>query len=215
MNKSNKSKIKNQNSKKGGFPNLRNLMLNVLIIIVLATVIIFITFRWINSYTKHSEYIQVPQVVDMDKAKAAETLINMRLRYIISDFRYDSQRSEGEIIEQRPSTGAMVKEGRIIYLTANSGKQPVKTIPDVADNSSLRAAESKLKAAGFNLTAHEYIAGDADWVYQIKYKGDTITHGVEIPEGSYLTIVVGNGNPIEIIERADSIETIEQEFFGE
>lgn len=194
---------------------MRNLLLNVLAIVVLNAFILFMALRWMNSYTKHGEAIQVPEVVGMDGARAAETLTSAGLKFVISDFHYDSQLSEGEVIEQKPSSGALVKEERIIYLTVNSGKQPVKAVPDVADNSSLRAAESRLKAAGFKLTLHEYVAGDADWVYQVKYNGEIITNGIELPEGSYLTIVVGNGDPVEVIEEADSTETIESEFFGE
>ena len=90
----------------------------------------------------------------------------------------------------------------------------MKMIPDVADNSSLRAAESLLLGSGFKLTPHEYVDGDEDWVYEIKYQGKTIESGAEVPEGSTLTIVVGNGTPVEDIESADSSTVIESLFFN-
>ena len=89
----------------------------------------------------------------------------------------------------------------------------MRAVPDVADNSSLRAAESRLEAAGFKLAKTEYVDGDMDWVYEIRYQGVAIEAGTEIPEGSTLTIVAGNGNPVDNLEEADSTAVIDSEFF--
>ena len=120
---------------------------------------------------------------------------------------------EGGVIEQKPKPGAYVKDGRKIYLTLNSGKVPMRAVPDVADNSSLRAAESRLQAAGFKLTKTVYVNGDLDWVYEIRYQGKEVEAGTELPEGSILTIVAGNGSPIEYIEEVDSTAVIDTDFF--
>ena len=50
---------------------------------------------------------------------------------------------------------------------------------------------------------------------EIKYNGKAIESGTEIPEGSTLTIVAGNGNAVEDIEAADSVTIIESLFFNE
>ena len=89
----------------------------------------------------------------------------------------------------------------------------MRAVPDVADNSSIRAAESKLRAAGFKLTRTVYIDGDLDWVYEIRYQGQKIEAGTELPEGSTLTIVAGNGNPVIYIEEVDSTTVVDSEFF--
>ena len=120
---------------------------------------------------------------------------------------------EGGVIEQNPKPGSFVKQERKIYLTLNSGKEPMKKVPDLADNSSLRAAESHLRAAGFKLSPTVYVDGDMDWVYEIRYQGLEIKAGTEIPEGSVLTIVAGNGNPVEHIEEVDSATVIDSDFF--
>ena len=142
-------------------------------------------------------------------------LQNNSLAGEVTEYRYHKNMEEGTVIEQRPKQGAYVKEGRTIYLVVNSGKIPMKVVPDVADNSSLRAAETLLLGSGFKLTPHEYVDGDADWVYEIKYNGKAIESGTEIPEGSTLTIVAGNGNAVEDIEAADSVTIIESLFFNE
>jgi beta-lactam-binding protein with PASTA domain len=189
------------------------ILLNVLAIIAVATVLVLVTFRWMKSYTRHGQYIAVPDVAGMYEEEAGKALAAAGLKYEVSDYKYDNQLVEGGVIEQNPKPGAYVKEGRKIYLTLNSGKEPVKAVPDLADNSSLRAAESQLLAAGFKLTATEYIDGDLDWVYEIRYKGNEIKAGTEIPVGSVLTIVAGNGTPVEEIEEADSLAVIDADFF--
>lgn len=189
------------------------ILLNLLAMLIIAFLLVIVTFQWMKSYTLHGQYISVPDVSGMFEEEAGQALSAAGLRYEISDYKYDKNMVEGGVIEQRPKSGAYVKQGRKVYLTVNSGKEPVKTLPDLADNSSLRAAEARLKAAGFKLTQPVYIDGDLNWVYEIRYQGDPIEAGTEIPEGSVLTIVAGNGNPVTVIEEVDSTAVIDTEFF--
>ena len=189
------------------------ILLNVLAMIVIGIVLVLVTFRWIKSYTLHGEYIAVPDVSGMYEEEAGKVLADAGLKYEVLDYKYDNMMIEGGVIEQKPKPGSYVKDGRKIYLTLNSGKVPTRPVPDVADNSSLRAAESRLTAAGFKLGKAVYIDGDLDWVYEIRYQGEKIEAGTEIPEGSLLTIVAGNGNPVEHIEEVDSATVIDSDFF--
>ena len=200
-------------SKNGKKKTIGWILLNLLIMIALAFILIILTFNWIKSYTRHGEYITVPDVSGMYEEEAGEVLAAVGLKYEVLDYKYDNMMVEGGVIEQKPKPGSYVKDGRKIYLTLNSGKVPMKAVPDVADNSSLRAAESKLRAAGFKLGRTIYINGDLDWVYEIRYQGLEIEAGTEIPEGSVLTIVVGNGNPVQHIEEVDSTTIIDSDFF--
>ena len=173
------------------------------------------TFRWLNTYTRHGQYITVPNVSGMTEEEAASALSTYKLKAEVTDFQYDRNMKPGAVIKQQPTAGAHVKDGRTIYLTVNSGKEPMRAVPDVADNSSLRAAESRLRIEGFRLTEPERIDGDLDWVYEIKHEGSAVAAGTELPEGSLLTIVVGNGNDVETTEDADSTVIIEYDFFDD
>lgn len=199
--------------KNGKISGLVIILLNVLAIVVIGTILVLVTFKWIKSYTLHGQYITVPDVSGMYEEEAGQALAAVGLKYEVLDYKYDKMMVEGGVIEQKPKPGAFVKDGRKVYLTLNSGKEPMKTIPDLADNSSLRAAESRLQAAGFKLAPTVYIDGDLDWVYEIRYQGEPIDAGTEIPEGSTLTIVVGNGTPVEVIEDVDSTAIIDADFF--
>ncbi len=197
------------NKKRGVF----YILVNISAMVIIAILLVLVTFKWMKSYTLHGQYITVPDVTGMYEEEARQTLSMAGLNYEISDYKFDKMMVEGGVIEQKPKPGAFVKQDRKIYLTLNSGKEPLRAVPDVADNSSLRAAESKLRAAGFKLTETEYVDGDQDWVYEIRYLGEEIKAGTEIPEGSTLTIVAGNGNPIVEIEKADSTIVIDMDFF--
>lgn len=189
-------------------------LVNLGAMVVTTLLLVFGTMKWIASYTRHGEYITVPSVVGMFEAEAARALEEVGLHYEVSDYKFDNSFVEGGVIEQKPVAGAYVKENRKIYITINSGKEPVRAVPDLADNSSLRAAASQLEAAGFKLSPTIYVDGDLDWVYEIRYKGIAIEAGTEVPEGSVLTIVAGNGNAIP--EPVDSGEVIvDTEFFVE
>jgi beta-lactam-binding protein with PASTA domain len=197
------------------FKNIWRIVFHLFLMVVVVALIIFGTFKWLHSYTNHGEHIEVPAVDGLVVEDAMIVLQNNSLAGEVTEYRYHKNMEEGTVIEQRPKQGAYVKEGRTIYLVVNSGKIPMKVVPDVADNSSLRAAETLLLGSGFKLTPHEYVDGDADWVYEIKYNGKAIESGTEIPEGSTLTIVAGNGNAVEDIEAADSVTIIESLFFNE
>ena len=189
------------------------ILLSVMTMVFISIMLLLFTFGWMKKYTLHGQFISVPDVSGMYEEEAGQALAAVGLKYEVLDYKYDKQMVEGGVIEQKPKPGAHVKDGRKIYLTLNSGKEPMRAVPDVADNSSLRAAESKLRAAGFKLAKTVYIDGDQDWVYEIRYNGEKIEAGTEIPEGSTLAIVAGNGNPIEQIEEVDSTTIIDQEFF--
>lgn len=202
-------------TKNGGSPWVR-LLVNLGAMAIIIAIIITVLLKWMDSYTRHGQYITVPDVTGLSADQAGQNITSCGLRYEISEYRYDANLSEGAVIEQTPKARSGVKEGRIIYLTLNSGKIPTRTIPDVADNSSLRAAESKLLGAGFVLAETEYIPGEKDWVYEIKYGGRTITAGESLPEGATLTIVAGNGEEA-VEELPDSLTgtVMDMDFFTE
>ena len=80
-----------------------------------------------------------------------------------------------------------------MQLTLSSSKEPMQSLPDVADNSSLREAEARLLAAGFRLNPVVRVPGEADWVYSVLMGKDTIKNGSQVPMGAAITLLVGSG----------------------
>ena len=75
---------------------------------------------------------------------------------------------------------ALVKEGRKIYLVLNTTEAPKQGIPPVIDNCSLREAQFRLKAAGFQVQKVDIIPGEREWVYGVRYDGIELENGAAI-----------------------------------
>lgn len=124
--------------------------------------------------------------------EAQQALCNQKLKGLVIDSSYVKGVPDGMVLDQNPAGGARVKEGRTIYLTVTTSKVPLVKLPDLIDNSSLRQAEAKLKAMGFKLTEPEYVSGEQDWIYGIKYRGRSLASGDKVPHEAMLTLCVGN-----------------------
>ena len=175
---------------------LRLIVINLVAMAAVVVAAVFVTFRWIDKYTEHGIAITVPNVTGMQEEEAIQVLSQYRLVGIADVMEYRKGVPVGEVLSQRPGSNAKVKHGRKIYLSISSGNHPTKAVPDVADNSSLRQAESRLRAAGFLLTPHDTIEGELDWVYGVRYNGRELKGEEQIPEGATLTLIIGGGEKI-------------------
>jgi beta-lactam-binding protein with PASTA domain len=187
----------------------RIILINFIAMVAVVVAIPFAVLSWLDDYTLHGKVIEVPNVCGQSLDAGEKVLADKLLGYEIVDYKYQKGAAENEILEQRPVGAAKVKKGRKIQLTLNSGKEPTIALPDVIDNCSLREAVARLRAAGFKLTEHVTIAGEKDWVYELRYNGKALSNGDAVPEGSAITIVVGNG---KVDEEEDGPE-VDEEFF--
>lgn len=192
-NRNRKSGKKNNSGAKRGFVVI---MLNLLVMAVVAVVLVFVTLNWLDSYTNHNVAYEVPDVCGMHVDDAAKVLKDSKLGYAVVEYKYKDGAEKDEVLEQRPLANAKVKEGREITLVLNTTEKPRQGIPPVIDNSSLREAEFRLKAAGFIVEAVDTIKGEREWVYELLYKGRKLDNGAAIPRGSKVTLVVGSGDEI-------------------
>lgn len=176
------------------FKNNRFFWLNLIAMVVVIVAAAWGTLQWLDSYTRHGEAVVVPDVKGMNLRIAENELDKQSLKSIVIDSSYVKGIAPGAILEQNPAGGSKVKSGRTVYLTVNADSAPKVAIPDVMDNSSLRQAEAKLRALGFKIAEPEYISGEKDWVYSIKYRGRDLKAGEKVPHEAVLTLTVGNGN---------------------
>ena len=125
--------------------------LNIAAMIVIVAVMVFGVLKCIDVYTHHGESVLVPDVKGMSVEEATKMFRNHGLVCSVSDTRYVKDKAAGIVLELKPGAGEKVKEGRTVYLTVNTLDVPLRMIPDVADNSSLRQAQAKLLSVGFKL----------------------------------------------------------------
>lgn len=177
---------------------------NIIAMAVITAILIFLVLKGLDIYTRHGNSVAVPNIKGMTVREAEMFLRNRGLACEVVDSGYAKDKPSGCILEQNPANGQNVKDGRVIYLTINALDVPLRTVPDVADNSSVRQAQAKLMSAGFELTANEPVTGEKDWVYGVKYEGRQLAIGDKVPSGATLTLMVGNGTyPVEIEDSTD------------
>lgn len=175
------------------FRTNRFFWLNILAMPVVLILLVFATLRWLDSYTHHGEAVVVPDVKHKPVSEAQKNLAEQGLQSVVADSTYVKTLPPGCVLEYNPSMNQKVKLGRTIYLTVNTTNVPLVDLPDVADNSSLREAEARLLAAGFKLMPNDTVPGDKDWVYGVKFEGRVLGLKEKVPQGAFLTIVVGDG----------------------
>ena len=184
------------------FKNNKVFWVNLIAMPIVVIAIIFGVLHWLDTYTHHGESIIVPNINGLPLEEAGKELSKKNLELEVVDSNYVKGMSAGAVLEQKPIAGAKVKIGRTIYLTINTGEIPKVAIPDIIDNSSYRQAEARLRAMGFKLTEPEYIEGEKDWIYGVKYNGKELTSGEKIPREAVLTLCVGDDEL-----KGDSIRT--------
>lgn len=167
---------------------------NIIAMIVVIILLITITMISISFYTRHGESIIVPNLEGKQVNDAQYILERENLQLVVSDSGYNKKMPPGCILSQFPVSGSHVKDGRVIYVVINATSSPTISLPDIADNSSLREAEVKLKILGFKLGAVEYVDGEKDWVYSVKAGGKNVSTGDRISINIPIILVVGNGH---------------------
>lgn len=177
------------------FKHNRFFWINIIGMVIVIAIVLFATSQWLDNYTMHGHSITVPDLDRMSVNDAEKLLEKNELKYIVTDSSYMKGVPAGTVLQQTPLPGKKVKEGRTIYLTISTTEIPMRKLPDIINNSSIREAEARLKASGFRLDSAEYVTNEAkDWVLGVRYRGRELNKDSQIPEGSTVTLVVGDGN---------------------
>lgn len=166
--------------------------LNLAGMIIVLAAVCWGTLFWLDRYTHHGESYVVPDVTDKRLSEARHALESKKLKYLVVDSSYVKGSPAGIVLDQKPAAGARVKEGRTVYLIVTTTNIPQTPLPDLIDNSSMRQAEAKLKSMGFKVTEPEYVPGEQDWVYGIKYRGRKLATGDKVPDEALLTLCIGS-----------------------
>ena len=179
---------------------------NCLAMLIIFAIFIFAAFFFLDIYTNHSKKVKVPNMVGKNIRLAESRLNDLGLEITVIDTGYIKTLPADIILQQDLQVGSFVKPGRILHVTINAAHAMAVALPDLADNSSFREAELRLRAKGFKLTAPKYIAGDRDWVYSIEVNGKPCRAGERIYVDQPLTLVIGDGNIFEEYNGNDSID---------
>jgi eukaryotic-like serine/threonine-protein kinase len=162
----------------------------VSIILVFFFAFFFVYLPWT---TNHGESLQVPNLKGLTYDEAENILDENDLDYEISDSIFVPGAVPLSIIANYPKSGSNVKSGRKIYLTVASISAPIVKMPNIIGRST-SSAKNQLLSSGLIAAGEELIpALEENTVLKIKIGEREIQPGDDIPKGSKITLVVGDG----------------------
>ena len=184
---------------------------NLLMVVATGFVILWLVLLFLDYWTMHGATAVVPQVKHKSYAEAKSILMTNKLGIEISDSIYDRTLAPGTIVESWPKAGAIVKEGRQVYvtITAFSPKQVTISMP-LTGNVSSRQAMSYLRGIGITDVRLVYVPSEfPDLVMGARYGDTPLAVGSVIPVTSTVTLEIGNGPAEEEVDTIDeAVETI-------
>lgn len=195
------------------FYNTHPIISTFILMGVVTLLLLWAASIFMNKWTLHGCTAVVPDIRNMSYSEARNLLEANNLTIEINDSVYDRDAAPGMVMESWPKAGAVVKEGRQVYvtITAFSPKHVTISMP-LTGNVSSRQAMSYLRGIGISDIRLESVPSEfPDLVMGARYGDTPLTVGSVIPITSTVTLEVGSGPE----EPVDSLALEELDVVGE
>lgn len=167
---------------------------------IAAVVLIFaiiILLLFLRHYTQHGKEVVTPNVTNLYLEEAKIVAASEGLKLVVIDSTYSQKVPLGTIVEQMPSPGSHVKQGRTIHVIENARFRRPVILPELRDVS-LRQAQVTLATLGLEVDSITYEPSTyRDIVLDVRVDGEGVLAGTRISEGTKVTLVVGQGKGTE------------------
>lgn len=186
----------------------KKFLINLVVLGIVYVVIVGGTVWYLDSYTRHGEKVDVPDLIGKNVNNVAGLLNETGLKYEVLDSIYEPSKIEGTVLSQDPlstkATSVAVKSGRTIRLRVSKRSRLVE-VPKCVDKSQ-RFAESLLTNIGFKFKVEYKTTTEADGaVMDQLFQGKTIKEKTKIPIGSTIVLIVGRNLGGEAVELPDLV----------
>ncbi len=167
--------------------------INLLLIVILCGVLLWLTFRMLDRYTRHGNVYIMPDFVGQDFQQVKHDN-SKDFNFILIDSVYPKGQQPGSIYQQDPLPGSKIKKGRNVYAIIVA-VTPEKTVMPNLKGISLREAIGRLESSGLDVDHLEYVTYSyKNNVIDQYYLGQPIEKGTELVKGSKITLHVGIGD---------------------
>ena len=167
--------------------------LNLLIILLLAVGLLWLTFKLLNSYTRHDKVYTMPDFVGQDFRQVVHDY-SKDFNFILIDSVYPKGQEPGSIYQQDPLPGSKIKKGRNVYAIIVAMTPEMTVMPNVK-GISLREAIGRLESSGLDVDHLEYVSYSyKNNVIEQYYQGTPIAKDTELVKGSKIMLRVGIGD---------------------
>jgi len=179
-------------------------ILKHLVITIALGIIITLTFFYIYLpvITNHGESITVPDLQGVSIDELQEFLVDRDLRFEVVDSVYSADLPPLTVTRQFPKPTSKVKQKRKIFISLNSINPPTTRMPDLTDKT-LKNAELILKS--YELVPGKIILKPDPFrnVLEQLYLDEPIEPNTQIPKGSTINLVRGDGYGVRLFEMPD------------
>lgn len=174
------------------FLKLKKFYINLLIILALCFAILWLTFRFLDRYTRHDEVYSMPDFTGMNYHEV-ERQYAKDFHFFLIDSVYPKGQEPGSIYQQDPLPNSKIKKGRNVYIIIVA-ETPEKTVMPNLKNLSLRQALGLLESAGLSVESLDYRESPfKNAILDQYYKGMPVAEGTELVKGSPIQLLVGLG----------------------
>ncbi len=171
---------------------------NLLGILLFLAAVFGLLFVWLNFYTQHGKTIQVPDFRDMEMADARSVAEASHVTLVVSDSIFLKDKRPGVVLSQKPAQGAIVKNGRKIYLSITKYTPDQVALPKVFGmTEDYKRYSKKLKRLGISTKVVKEVYNRrlaSGTILKVFYKGKDISNqiekGVKIPVGSTIGFII-------------------------
>lgn len=174
----------------------KTFLIQLAIAAIVFVILVLVGFQWLDSYTRHDELIEVPDLTRLELDEVEEKLDALNLRYeVIDSANFNPDFEAYSVIEHAPEAGQQVKENRMIYLTLNPSGYAKLEIPDNLIRLTRRQVESTLLSMGFKIGEITYQPDMAkDVVLEMRHQGKSLQAGDKLKKTATIDLVLGDGS---------------------
>ncbi|WP_373494624.1 PASTA domain-containing protein [Aquiflexum sp.] len=165
------------------------LVLGIFLLIIVLFLKVYLPY-----YTNYGQTVTVPNLEGFEYQELQSYLKARNLSFEVTlDSGFNAELKPLSVLNQNPKPASKVKSGRKIYVTLNSKNAPLLKMPNLV-NSPLKNAQEILGNIGLIRGEIIYVPDiGTNVVLEQKYRGRNIPEGFEIPKGSQIDLVVGDG----------------------
>ena len=174
--------------------NVRFWGLQVCLALFLLFAGIYAVLLSLDGFTRHGEFIVVPDLEHVSLSKAQELLEKSHLRYEVRDSTaYNKEYPPYTVMKQTPEANEKVKKDRKIYLSINPTNFRKIDLPNIIRRP-IKEVRPNLASLNIKIGRVTYVTDiSKDAVLRAFYKGKEIKPGDKILENSSIDLECGNG----------------------
>ncbi len=170
----------------------KSFLFHLFLLVVLCVILYFAFFASLGILTNHNEEVKIPNLLGKDlKSALAET--ERRGFEVTVDSAYEPEVRPYVVLTQQPDTSAIVKTGRMIFLTVNKAEPPLTVMPNLVGLS--------YRSASMMLKSNRLLIGDTTYrpdiakgaILEQLVRGEKMPAGEPIAQGTRIDLVIGDG----------------------